>query len=401
MLRDRVEEVRGAPVRDKTKMLYEEAWRATAEPMSPVPPIRRSFAAVDIGKERLRQMTCRTKPPTVSYPKLAITYVNMADKTVKTDFSFSWVFGKLCDLKEKEYISCTAYTPANDGWSLQFYPASHRNGKKSSTKGFVAAFVTAEQNLMGDFRVRPNVEIKLRCWSASSKKLLAKKTFARCNFIPSRASLGASNFSKREILIQPPGDEGITIEAKLSYEMPANKPLETLFELMMNNRTLDVNFNVSGQIIKADKNIITSRCDYFKAMIESQTKGKNATIEITDTTAPCFKAMLWFLYSDFLDPDRFAGATLRDLYCLSDKYQISELTAKVENRILQELIPATALEILFDWVYVYPPLKESVIEYVLKNVNAIRNCENFKEVMERCKEVEVFRELVTKLIEIL
>ncbi|RUP47035.1 BTB/POZ protein [Jimgerdemannia flammicorona] len=175
--------------------------------------------------------------------------------------------------------------------------------------------------------------------------------------------------------------------------MPANESLETIFELMMSN--LDVNFNVSGQIIKADKNIITSRCDYFKAMfssgmIENQLKGENATIEVTDTTAPCFRVMLWFLYSGFLDPDRFTGATLRDLYCLSDKYQISELTAKAENRIM--------LEILFGWAYIYPPLRKRAIEYVLKNVNAVRKCENFK---ERCKEIEVFREVVTEIISLL
>ncbi|RUP47033.1 BTB/POZ protein [Jimgerdemannia flammicorona] len=186
--------------------------------------------------------------------------------------------------------------------------------------------------------------------------------------------------------------------------MPVNRSLETIFELMMNN--LDVNFNVSGQIIKANKNIITSRCDYFKAMfssgmMENQVKSENATIEVTDTTAPCFRAMLWFLYSGFLDPDRFTGATPRDLYCLSDKYQISELTAMAENRIMQELTPATALEILFGWAYIYPPLRKRAIEYVLKNVNAVRKCENFKEIMERCKEIEVFREVVMEIIALL
>ncbi|RUP45290.1 BTB/POZ protein [Jimgerdemannia flammicorona] len=324
----------------------------------------------------------------------------MADKTVKTDFSFSWVFGKLCDLKKKSYTSRTAYTPANDGWSLMFCP----DGAKNSTKGFVAVSVRAEQrNPMEAFCVRSNVQITLLCWSASSKKLLANKTF-KSDFSSSSSSWGDPDFCKQEILIQPPGDEGITIEAKLLYEMPANKPLETLFELMMSN--LDVDFNVNGQIIKADKNIITSRCDYFKAMfssgmMENQIKGENATVEITDTTAPCFRAMLWFLYSGFLDPHRFTGATLRDLYCLSDKYQISELTTEVENRIMQELTPATALEILLDWAHVYPPLRKSVVEYVLKNVNAIRKCENFEEVMERCDEVEVFRELVMEIVTIL
>lgn len=161
----------------------------------------------------------------------------------------------------------------------------------------------------------------------------------------------------------------------------------------------DVQFNVRGQIVHANRHLLASRSEYFQAMfsgsfVESCNASGGALINITDTTVEAFKAMLWFLYSGLINVDRFPGATLRDLYFLADKHQMTELIVVLEDQIFENLTPAMAIETMFEYAHLYPSLRRRVSKYITDIFHEVENTDSFKEIMEDSANAEFFSEIM-------
>ena len=105
-----------------------------------------------------------------------------------------------------------------------------------------------------------------------------------------------------------------------------------LLKLLDNPASADVTFLVQGEPIKAHKNILTVRCDYFQKMFQSDTQEKASDeVQVPDVKPDVFKGMLQFLYSDS-QPKNFVEIAL-DLLLVADKYCLADLKKFCESQV--------------------------------------------------------------------
>jgi hypothetical protein len=90
----------------------------------------------------------------------------------------------------------------------------------------------------------------------------------------------------------------------------------------------DVSFQIEGDIVHANKCILSARCEYFATMLTSsfaegeRGSGTDAPLRVADTTPAAFRALLAYLYTDTVELD---DASVIDVACLSQRYLVTTL----------------------------------------------------------------------------
>ena len=103
-------------------------------------------------------------------------------------------------------------------------------------------------------------------------------------------------------------------------------------ECFMNEEMSDVLFIIEGQRIPALKSFLSVKSRVFRAMFSGDFKeSKDKEIVIEDTTYEAFKAFIRFLYNEDLVLKRNDFKTIRELYRLSDRYDVSRLEERMTD----------------------------------------------------------------------
>ena len=109
-------------------------------------------------------------------------------------------------------------------------------------------------------------------------------------------------------------------------------------DYFMNVERSDVRFIVEGQSIPALKAFLSVKSRVFHAMFSGDFReSKDKEIVIEDTTYEAFKTFIQFLYCDHLvlkDVNDFK--LIRELYRLSDRYDVSRLEYRITDRKLED-----------------------------------------------------------------
>jgi hypothetical protein len=93
--------------------------------------------------------------------------------------------------------------------------------------------------------------------------------------------------------------------------------------LLQDEQFSDVAFNIGGTIIKAHKNILVARCDYFRAMFKSGMKEHNEeVITIPDIDEATFRGVLEFLYTGKTE---VTSKNIVSLLTAAERFQIIDL----------------------------------------------------------------------------
>ncbi len=108
---------------------------------------------------------------------------------------------------------------------------------------------------------------------------------------------------------------------------------ENFTELILNdNLFADVYLEVEGKLIPAHKNILSCRCEYFKAMFSSNSLFKESSssspknpIYIKDISYNVFLEFLNYIYTGHINYEKIPYYSLVDLIKLSDLMNICEL----------------------------------------------------------------------------
>ncbi|CAG8468530.1 9919_t:CDS:2 [Paraglomus brasilianum] len=175
----------------------------------------------------------------------------------------------------------------------------------------------------------------------------------------------------------------------------------------------DVQFNVNDHVIYADSAILSKRSEYFQKFFGGEwsenrqksirryptrssrehndksleSKGNTATpmsdvvtangktsayqfeIDIPDYHHLTFLEMLRFLYTDQITflKRKDSHQTCMDLFDIADKYLIADLRQRAKVKILQEISPNSVTEILFNFSWKWPDLKEEVMKYAIEH----------------------------------
>ena len=103
----------------------------------------------------------------------------------------------------------------------------------------------------------------------------------------------------------------------------------------MNKEKSDVVFVVEGKPMPALKTFLSVKSRVFSAMFSGDFK-ESKELVIEDTTYEAFKSFIWFLYCDDLalkDINDFK--LIRELYRLSDRYEVSRLELRLSNKVIK------------------------------------------------------------------
>ncbi|OWF34062.1 rho-related protein racA-like [Mizuhopecten yessoensis] len=125
-----------------------------------------------------------------------------------------------------------------------------------------------------------------------------------------------------------------------------NETKQTMKELYFNNPEMaDVAFNVEGRKIYAHKCVLSARCEIMSAMfrghfVEGQTT--ISEVNIPDTSAECFLALLEYLYTDHSPIEEIE---VMELLVLADKYGQKRLMNLCELYIGKEIDKSVAKNI--------------------------------------------------------
>ncbi|RUP48387.1 hypothetical protein BC936DRAFT_144639 [Jimgerdemannia flammicorona] len=319
-------------------------------------------------------------------------------------FSFTWKIGKIAELERKKpHKSPTEYTSEKDGWSatLRIYSLA----KSRKRQEFMSVYLSAEpdKNNPNGFRERKNVEFTVLFRSVATNEIvLVKHTPKTHDFLSTTEVFGFENFCRLNAVDEY---DDLAIEVRISRPMPELHPYEFV-DFLFTLRPVDVRFNVNGQLIGANKEILASRSDYFRSMFtcglkESQEDPEGVVVHVPNTSEPAFKAMLWFLYTGLLNLESFPGANERDVFHLADMYQLDKLTELLKWEIIWDLTPETAFRCLLEFAHAYPSLKKLVLDYVVGNFDAIRRTDEFAGLMEDHDDIEYFGEVMTEIMRLL
>ena len=107
-------------------------------------------------------------------------------------------------------------------------------------------------------------------------------------------------------------------------------------DFFMNEEKSDVVFVVEGQRIPALKTLLSVKSRVFCAMFSGDFKeSKDKEVVIEDTTYEAFKTFIRFLYCDELViKDNIDIDLFRELYKLSDRYDVSRFECKLTNQLI-------------------------------------------------------------------
>ncbi|RIA80343.1 hypothetical protein C1645_792725 [Glomus cerebriforme] len=127
---------------------------------------------------------------------------------------------------------------------------------------------------------------------------------------------------------------------------------------------------------------------------------KKYIVDVSDFHPDTFKSMLKFLYTNQVE---FYPSSLHkrpiDLFVIADKYLITDLRDRSKSKILKDLKPDGAIEMLFDIEWLWPDLKEMIMKYVVKKWEIVRETDKFKEILEKSQNYPNSKELVEEIME--
>ena len=129
----------------------------------------------------------------------------------------------------------------------------------------------------------------------------------------------------------------------------------------------DVSFQIEGDIIHANKCILSSRCEYFSTMLTSDFtegasgSGMEAPLMVADTTPAAFRALLTYLYTDTIELD---DTCVVDVACLSQRYLVTPLQEACVEYCKEHVSLANAVQwLVAAHTHMLEELRGALLEY--------------------------------------
>lgn len=116
----------------------------------------------------------------------------------------------------------------------------------------------------------------------------------------------------------------------------------------------DVTFNVDGSKIFAHRVVLAARSEYFRALLYGGMRETNpeTEIEIKDTTASAFDALLKYIYSGKIFLGDYKEETILELLSLAHKYGFLALESALQG-YLKSILSIRNICVIFDAAVLY------------------------------------------------
>lgn len=155
----------------------------------------------------------------------------------------------------------------------------------------------------------------------------------------------------------------------------------------------DVVFMVDKERISAHRVILVGRSEYFAKLLTSNFKEGNTSciVDIKDTSAAAFKAVLHYLYTDTLS---FSEDVIIEVMHLADRYHIPRIFHYCLQHCRQHSVTANAIErLVVAHKYHLEELRASMLQFVALNFKSI-HAENSASLERLCEHPDLMKELM-------
>ena len=136
----------------------------------------------------------------------------------------------------------------------------------------------------------------------------------------------------------------------------------------------DIKIRCGGKVYDCHKNILASRSQVFKTMLESNMKEKmTGNIEIKNMDHEVFEDLMKYIYSG-VAPN--IDAHPQELFAAADLYQLEKLKELCELKLCSRFDVSNCIDLLIlGDLHNAKKLKVSALEFVSKNMHKMKTCE--------------------------
>jgi len=167
------------------------------------------------------------------------------------------------------------------------------------------------------------------------------------------------------------------LAAEVNVDIPSSSLICDLRSLLNEQKLSDVTFIVEGKPVHAHK-LLCVRCSYFRAMFEGQMReAQEKTVTINNVSHRVFLALLEYLYTDEVE---ISLDIAMDLFVAADQFGVERLKRLCEKKILVSInIDSVATILQAANVHVADGLRQSCMDFVLRNFDAVSKTPAFEE----------------------
>lgn len=155
----------------------------------------------------------------------------------------------------------------------------------------------------------------------------------------------------------------------------------------------DVTFVVEGSKFFAHRVILAARSEYFRALLYGGMRETNpeAQIEIKDTTAPAFNALLKYVYTGKVYPGEYKEETILELLSLAHKYGFLALESALQG-CLKATLSIRNVCFVFDTALLYQmtDLCTTCLSFLDRNAVEVLSTDGFS-CLTKCGLVEIIK----------
>jgi len=130
-------------------------------------------------------------------------------------------------------------------------------------------------------------------------------------------------------------------------------------------------------------------------------------INISDYKPLSFAKMLSYLYTNQIDwtisnntntiQENNISLTI-EIYCIADRYLLTDLCQRAKNRIFEELTIDNVAEIMFRLVPKYEDLKEPILSFMAENFEDVCNSKGFKDVLANPNDYTCYNQIISEVL---
>jgi hypothetical protein len=167
------------------------------------------------------------------------------------------------------------------------------------------------------------------------------------------------------------------LASEVKIDIPSSSLVADLRNFLNDQKLSDVTFIVEGKPVHAHK-LLCVRCSYFRAMFEGQMReAQQKTVTINNVSHRTFLALLEYLYTDEIE---ISLDIAMDLFVAADQFGVERLKRLCEKKILTSISIETVATILQAAnVHVAEGLRQSCMEFILRNFDAVSKTPAFEE----------------------
>merc|ERR1712014_494266 len=167
------------------------------------------------------------------------------------------------------------------------------------------------------------------------------------------------------------------LATEVNIHIPSSSLVDDLRNCLNDPKLSDVTFMVEGKPVYAHK-LLCMRCSYFRAMFDSQMReAQQNTITINNVSHRVFLVLLEYLYTDEVE---ISLDIAMDLFVAADQFGVERLKRLCEKKILISInIDSVATILQAANVHVAEGLRQSCMEFILRNFDAVSKTAAFEE----------------------